>query len=341
MLQQDPHGARQAAGSKEKPSLWMVVLWIRQRKYRKGRVKARNSRIDFYGEHKRFQGFAGVWWPTGAHHWPSPEICGPLGTNHTVCISCLLWGLGFPVLGYLAHPPVSPWRVWGQMLSIFGKLSLFGTCHFSSCQECKQISEKPKKRKIITAQIYFTTGSEHDQVSLEWNHLWGKCLTPGAKGSIAARTPLPAIPRCRKEQHSQCFPPGNNDRSCSCIIRYLLFTKAVALKTWALLDPVHGYLLHQIQSIIVSALYQSRRQLYLWLLVQYWIILNQLLVQLLCHYYLLNRAWFVCDKYDAIKLPFYIIKHCRCLFLRVYGYQQPIDLIKKILEINVNFIKLF
>ena len=79
--------------------------------------------------------------------------------------------------------------------------------------------------------------------------------------------------------------------------------------------------------ISMSALNQSRRQQYLLLLVQYWIILNQLLIQLLCHYYLLNRAWFVCDKYDAIKPPFYIIKHCRCLFLRVHRYQQPIDLI--------------
>lgn len=37
MLQQDPRAARQAAGSKENPSLWMVVLWIREGKYRKCR----------------------------------------------------------------------------------------------------------------------------------------------------------------------------------------------------------------------------------------------------------------------------------------------------------------
>lgn len=67
----------------------------------KGRVKARNSSPDFCGEHKRFQGLAGVWWPPGTHQWPSPEVCDPLGMNHTVCISCLLWSLGCPVLGSL------------------------------------------------------------------------------------------------------------------------------------------------------------------------------------------------------------------------------------------------
>lgn len=54
---------------------------------------------------------------------------------------------------------------------------------------------------------------------------------------------------------------------------------------------------------IKSAQYESRKHKYLWLLVQYWSILNQLRIQLPCHYYLLNRAWFVSDKYEAIKPP--------------------------------------
>lgn len=70
----------------------------------KGRDKARNSSTDFCGEQKRSQGFAGVWWPPGSPQWPSPGIYGPLGTNHTLCTSSLLWGLGCPVLGSLAHP---------------------------------------------------------------------------------------------------------------------------------------------------------------------------------------------------------------------------------------------
>lgn len=138
----------------------------------KGRVEARNSSTDFHGEISPgdSRGSLGLV-AQGAHQWPSPEVHGPLGTNHTVGIPCLLWSLGCPVLGYLAHPPVSPWRVWEQMLIIFGKLCHFGPCHFSHCQECKQISEKPKKSKILTPQIYFTTGSERDQVYLERKHL--------------------------------------------------------------------------------------------------------------------------------------------------------------------------
>lgn len=209
MLQQDPHGARQAAEERKTPLLRILVLWIRQRKYRKCREKLelkQRTAVLISMEDGRY---SRVCWGLVVH-W-----------GHTTpCVSpayCGVWGAHFCFI-LLIHPPASPWRVWGQALSIFGKLCLSGARHFSSCQECKQIREKPRESKIFTTQIHFTPGSEHDQVYLEWNHLWGKCLTQRAKGNIAVKVPLPAIPRGRKKQNSLCFLPGNND--CSSRLHY-------------------------------------------------------------------------------------------------------------------------
>lgn len=92
MLQQDPHGARQAAEERKTPLLRILVLWIRQRKYRKCREKVelkQRTAVLISVEDRRD---SRVCWGLVAH-W-----------GHTLCVSCLLWSLRCPLLFYLAHP---------------------------------------------------------------------------------------------------------------------------------------------------------------------------------------------------------------------------------------------
>lgn len=90
------------------------------------------------------RGFAEVRWPTGAHWWPSPGVHDPLGTNHMRVFPDLLWSLGWQLLGYLSHPPISPLRLDAQQFLQTGPLWSIPFLPLSGTQTNRQEAKESK-----------------------------------------------------------------------------------------------------------------------------------------------------------------------------------------------------